>query len=270
MARSPGDDASTPWQQTPSDGADFLMFVETPWSSSWMASDDLWRFTDSHFSLLHLWKVCSLIQTPLVLSFLFNAVWSGTEISDAPLHHPLPRSRGCLLTAPLVVSSVFQPPGARPLCPLPGTAYRTPRCPHSCSALLTGDHRLKPGRITDTRCLCVWCFAGTPSAQEMLSAFFPPSCSVAQSRALQPNPVTIPEHSSLIPTTACYRFPQTMRLCYNFSLAGGASIKLWTSKAVYGRTENFKLYNRQLPCPLPPSPPFNLWSVCRWVWLGAD
>lgn len=56
------------------------------------------------------------------------------------------------------------PASWRPLCPLPGTAYRTPRCPHSCSALLAGDHRLKPGRITDTRCLCVWCFAGTPSA----------------------------------------------------------------------------------------------------------
>lgn len=73
-------------------------------------------------------------------------------------------------------------------------------------------------------------------------------------RALQPNPVTIPEHSSLIPTTACYRFPQTIRLCYNFRPAGAASIKLWTSKAVYGRTEEFKLYNRQLPCPLSPLP----------------
>lgn len=138
------------------------------------------------------------------------------------------------------------------------------------SPLLAGDHRLKPGRITDTRCLCVWCFAGTPSAQEMLSAFFPPSRSVAQSWALQPNPVTIPEHSWLIPTTACYRFPQTTRLCYNFRLAGAAWIELWTSKAVYGRTEEFKLYNRQLPCPLTPSPPFNLWSIRRWVLLGAD
>lgn len=196
----------------------------------------------------------------LLYFFFFGAVWSGSAISDAPLHHPLPRSRGCLLTASLVVCSVSSLlPSSLSLCPLPGTAYRPPRCPHSCSALLTGDHRPKPGRITDTRCLCVWCFAGTPSAQEMLSAFFPPSCSVAQSRALRPNPVTIPEHSSLIPTTACYRFPQTMRLCYNFSLAGGASIKLWTSKAVYGRTENFKLYNRQLPCPLTPPP---LHSIC--------
>lgn len=118
------------------------------------ASCEIHRLTNSlHAADSRLRKVCSPIQTPLVLGFFFSAVWSGTAICDAPLHHLLPLSRGCLPPASLVVSSVSQPP--RPLCPLPGTAYRTPRCPHSCSALLTGDHRLKPGRITDTRCLCV-------------------------------------------------------------------------------------------------------------------
>lgn len=67
-----------------------------------------------------------------------------------------------------------------------------------------------------------------------------------------------------------YGFPQTMRICYNFNLAGALGIKLWTTKAVYGRTEEFELHNRQLPCPLTPSPSFNLWFVCRWVRLCAD
>lgn len=79
---------------------------------------------------------------------------------------------------------------------------------------------------------CVWCFAGTPLTQEMLPAFFPPSCSAAESRALQLNPVSvlqsIPHWFQPLPG---YRLPQTMRLCYNFRLAGAMGIKLWTTKS---------------------------------------
>lgn len=108
---------------------------------------------------------------------------------------------------------------------------------------------------------CVWCFAGTPLTQEMLPAFFPPSCSAAESRALQLNPVSvlqsIPHWFQPLPG---YRLPQTMRLCYNFRLAGAMGISCELPKAVYGRTEELELHNRQLPCPRIPPPPSN--SIC--------
>lgn len=174
----------------------------------------------------------------------------------------------CLLTAPLVVS-LCVPARLSPLCPpWPGTAYRTPRRPHSCSALLTGDHRLKPGRIADTRCLCVWCFAGTPSAQEMLSAFFPPSCSVVGHY----NRIQLPSQS--IP-----RWFQPLPAIGSHRQWGYAIISDWLEQRVSSceraklfmaeqRSSSFTIGNYHAHSP--PSPPFNLWSVCRWVRLGAD
>lgn len=178
---------------------------------------------------------------------------SRTASTRAPLHQLLLPSHGCLLTAPLVRLLCVPAPVWVPLCPpWPGTAYRTPRRPHSCSALFPGDHRLKPGRITDTRCLCVWCFAGTPSAQEMLSAFFPPSRSVVgHYNRIQLPSQSIPRWFQPLPAIGSHRQ-------WGYAIISDwleqASIKLWTSKAVYGRTEEFKLHNRQLPCPLTPLP----------------
>lgn len=77
----------------------------TLWSSSWTESDELWTFT-GYSQRFALW-----FKRHLFWGLLSDAVWSGTAISDAPLPHPLPLSRGCLPTASLAVSSPFQPPG---------------------------------------------------------------------------------------------------------------------------------------------------------------
>lgn len=86
------------------------------------------------------------------------------------------------------------------------TVCTSPLFTQASSCPLSSLHMGSSAQDLAERChmmpTCVWCFAGTPSAQEMLSAFFPPSCSAAESWALQLNPVTIPKHSSLIPTTA--------------------------------------------------------------------
>lgn len=181
--------------------------------------------------------------------FVFSV--PGAAASRAPLHQPLLPSHGCLPTAPLVVSSVFQPVWVLSvLCLALPIPHATPppqlqRSLHwGSQAQAWQDHWY----TMPVRVMLRW----DPLRSGNALGFFPTL--VFCCRALQPNPVTIPEHSSLIPTAACYRFPQTMRLCYNFGLAGAASIKLWTSKAVYGRTEEFKLHNRQLPCPLTPLP----------------
>lgn len=112
----------------------------------------------------------------------------------------------------------------------------------------------------------VWCFTGTPSTQEMLSAFFPPWCFAVENQKLQLNPETIPKHSWLIPTAAWLWVPTSNMDMPHFQMDW--SIKMWTTKAVYGRTETHELHNSQLPCPLTPhSSPFNLWFIRRWVQL---
>lgn len=197
--------------------------------------------------------------------FLFSLVQgsrcscSSSSASPSVTWLPPDTIIGCLLCGPASLC---------PLCPLPGTAYRTPHRPHSCSALFTGDHRLKPGRVADTRCLCVWCFAGTPSAQEMLSAFFPPSCSVVghYKRIQLPSP-SIPRWVQPRPAIGSHR------------QWGYAIISDWLEQQVSScevaklfmaeqRSSSFTIGNYHAHSP--PSPPFNLWSVCRWVRLGAD
>lgn len=100
---------------------------------------------------------------------------------------------------------------------------------------------------------------GPPSTQEMLPAFFPPQCSAVESWALQLNPVTIPKHSWLIPTTAWQWVPTDDKDMPSFQEHWVSSCEL--PKAVYGRTEEFELHNRQLQCPLIPLP-FIQFVVC--------
>lgn len=203
-------------------------------------------------------KDCFILQFSLLQDSVFSC--SSPSASPSVTWLPSDSTIGRLLCVPARLS---------PLCPpWPGTAYRTPRRPHSCSALFTGDHRLKPGRITDTRCLCVWCFAGTPSAQEMLSAFFPPSCSVVGHY----NRIQLPSQS--IP-----RWFQPLPAIGSHRQWGYAIISDWLEQQVSSceraklfmaeqRSSSFTIGNYHAHSP--PSPPFNLWSVCRWVRLGAD
>lgn len=120
------------------------------------------------------------------------------------LPSPPPFITGCIMTASLFVPL---PSSLKPLHVLSALFLALPTAPATPPPqLYSSPHMGSSAQDLAERChmmpTCVWCFAGTPSAQEMLSAFFPPSCSAAQSRALQLNPVTIPKHSSLIPTTA--------------------------------------------------------------------
>lgn len=202
--------------------------------------------TSGNFELLF-WNIC--LRPPLSLP---AALWQHHCLYLSPLH------------SSLFMSSQF-------------SSWHCPRRPlhrpHSCTPLFTWDHWLKTWQNAVTWCLHA-CDAslGPPPLRKCSRPFSHPRALLQ--RAGHYNWIQLPFQS--IPhwfqPLPGYRLPQTMRLCYNFRLAGAMGIKLWTTKAVYGRTEEPELHNRQLPCPLtpPPSPSFNLWSVCRWVWLGTD
>lgn len=188
-----------------------------------------------------------------------------------------PSTAGCIMTASLA-SLLLLPVSLSTLRSLPGTAHCThcthcTRCTTPTAALLSPPGIIGlnlAGSLTHDACACD-ASLGPPSLRKCSRPFSHPR--VLLQRAGHYNRIQLPSQS--IPhwfqPLLGYRFPQTMRLCYNFRLAGALGIKLWTTKAVYGRTEEFELHNRQLPCPLsPPSPSFNLWSVCRWVRLDAD
>lgn len=83
-----------------------------------------------------------------------SIVWPGTENSDAPLHHPLLWSRGCLLTASLVVSSVFQPLHVLSvLClALPTARHAAPTAAALSSLGITGESLA--GSLTHDACAC--------------------------------------------------------------------------------------------------------------------
>lgn len=195
------------------------------------------------------WKVYSLVQRPLRLS-VFSA--PGQRLLMAPLHQLLLLSHGLPSDSTIGRLTLRSSPSESSLSSLAWHCLPHATPPPQLQRSLDWGSQAKAWQdhwyTMPVRVMLRW----DPLRSGNALGFFPTL--VFCCRALQPNPVTVPEHSSLIPTAACYRFPQTMRLCYNFGLAGAASIKLWTSKAVYGRTEEFKLHNRQLPCPLTPLP----------------
>lgn len=165
-------------------------------------------------------------------------------------HSTIPSSTGFSIPAKVLVSLLY--------CPL----HPPPLLPNSWTLLLlhSGSYKLKPGRIPVTWCPRVWCLAWTPLHSGNALGLFP-TLLFRLWRAGHYNPIQLPSRSipdwfKPLPDS---EFPQTTRIRCNFNPAGALGIKLWTTEAVYGRTEEFELHNRQLPVPLIPPP---LHSIC--------
>ena len=67
-----------------------------------------------------------------------------------------------------------------------------------------------------------------------------------------------------------YGFPQTMKICPNFTSARALGIKLWTTNMFMAEQRTLSSTIGNYHAHSSPSPSFNLRFVCRWIWLCAD
>lgn len=153
----------------------------------------------------------------------------------------------------------------------PGIAHHTHHTSPTAALLSTWDHGLKPGRIIVTWCPCVWCFTGTP---------------LHSGNALGLFPTLVFRYGEPGITTESSYHPKAFLTDSNHCLAMG-SHRQWEYALISNRLERWvsscelpKLFmteQRSLSSTIgnyhahsSPSPSFNLWFVCRWVWLCTD
>lgn len=136
-----------------------------------------------------------------------------------------------------------------------------PHLPHSCTPLHLGSWPKTWQNHCHMMPMRVMLHWDPPPLRKCSGPFSHPS--VPLWRAGHYNRIQLPSQSipDWFQPLLGYGFPQTMRICPNFKPAGALGIKLWITKAVYDRTEEFELHNRQLSCPLIPLP-FIQFVVC--------